>query len=315
MRAEGFAVESICRVLREQGCQIAARTYRSWRTRPVAARTINDAKVVDKIRDLAWGVDLQGKRILLPEGLYGRRKMTALIRRQPGFEDTSAGAVDRAMRLLGLSGIRRSKQVRTTIPSKDGHRADDLLNRDFTAPCPDHTWVADFSYIRTWAGFCYVAFIVDVFAQRIVGWHADTSMRTDLVLIPLRMAIWLREHNGHPIQPGSLRAHSDAGAQYTSLRYTERLALEGIQPSIGSIADAYDNALMESINGLFKTECIRTTVFHNGPWRNLADVEYATACWVDWYNNQRLHSSLGYATPAEYEAAHYAALNQELQPV
>ena len=314
MRAEGFAVESICRVLREQGCQIAARTYRSWRTKPVATRIITDARVVDKVRGLAWGTDRHGRRKLTPEGLYGRRKMTALIRRQPGFEDASAGAVDRAMRLLSLSGIRRDKGIRTTIPAKDGNRAGDLLNRDFTAPCPDHTWIADFSYVRTWAGFVYVAFIVDVFAQRIVGWHADTSMRTDLVLIPLRMAIWQRDYHGHPIQPGSLRAHSDAGRQYTSLRYTERLALEGIQPSIGNIGDAFDNALMESINGLFKTECIRTTVFNSGPWRNLADVEGATAGWVDWYNNQRLHSSLGYATPAEYEATHYAALNREQQP-
>ena len=143
MRAEGYAVESICRVLREQGCQIAARTYRSWRTKPVAARTITDAQVQDKVRALAWGTARDGRRRLLPEGLYGRRKMTALIRVQPGFADASAGSVDRAMTALGLSGVRRDKGVRTTIPGKDGRRAADLLNRDFTAPCPDHTWVMD----------------------------------------------------------------------------------------------------------------------------------------------------------------------------
>lgn len=315
MRAEGYAVESICRVLREQGCQIAARTYRSWKGKAVvAARTVSDAHVVDKVRDLAWTTDTTGRRVLAPEGLYGRRKMTALVRRQSGFEDASAGSVDRAMTMLGLSGIRRDKGIRTTIRAKDGTRAGDLLNRDFTAPWPDHTWVMDFTYVRTWAGFCYVAYIVDVFAQRIVAWHAATSMTTDLVLTTLRMAIWQRDHDGHPIQPGSLRAHSDAGSQYTSLRYTERLALEQIQPSIGTVGDAFDNALMESINGLYKAECIRTTVFHAGPYKTLADVEYATAGWVDWYNTRRLHSSLGYVSPVDYETAHYAPLNREPQP-
>ena len=314
MRAEGFAVESVCRVLREQGCQIAARTYRSWRTKPVAARTITDAQVQDKVRGLAWTLNRHGRRKLTPEGLYGRRKMTALIRTQPGFEDTSAGAVGRAMTALGLAGVRRDKGVRTTIPGKDGHRAGDLLNRDFTAPCPDHTWVMDFTYVRTWAGFVYVAFIVDVYAQRILAWNAATSMTTDLVLTPLRMALWQRGRQGHPIQPGQLRAHSDAGSQYTSIRYTEHLALEQIQPSIGTVGDAYDNALMECVNGLYKAECIRTTVFHEGPYRNLADVEYGTSAWVDWYNTKRLHSTLGYVSPVAHEAAHYATLNREPQP-
>ncbi len=240
--------------------------------------------------------------------------MTALVRRQPAFGDASAGSVDRAMTALGLSGVRRDKGIRTTIPGKGGNRAVDLLDRDFTAPRPDHTWVMDFTYVRTWAGFCYVAFIVDVFSQRIVAWHAAGSMHTDLVLSPLRMAVWQRDRDGRPIQPGSLRAHSDAGSQYTSLRYTERLALEQIQPSIGSVGDAYDNALMECINGLYKAECIRTTIFHPGPYMTIADVEYATASWVDWYNTRRLHSSLGYVTPVEFETAHYATLNREPQP-
>jgi transposase InsO family protein len=213
-----------------------------------------------------------------------------------------------------LQGIRRSKGIRTTIPAKDGRRAGDLLNRDFNAAAPNRTWVMDFTYVRAWVGFVYVAFIVDVFAQKIVAWHAATIKDTNLVMNPLRMAIWQRARDGHPIEHGELIGHSDAGSQYTSIRFTEHLALEGVRPSIGSVGDAYDNALMECVIGLYKTECIRTTVFHAGPYRTLADVEYATAGWVDWYNNRRLHSSLDYHSPAEFEQAHYATLNREPQP-
>ena len=315
MRAQGHAVESICRVLREQGCQVTARTYRSWKRagRPVAARTVSDAQVVDAVREIAWTSQADGRRKLTPEGLYGRRKMTAHVRRT-AVPDASARAVDRAMRALGLSGVRRDKGARTTIPAKDGVRAGDLLNRQFTAPAPNRVWVTDFTYVRTWAGFCYVAFIVDVFAQKIVAWHAATSKATDLVMIPLRMALWARDREGHRPAPGQLICHSDAGSQYTSVRLTEHLALEEIRPSIGTVGDAYDNALMETINGLYQAEAIRTTVFHAGPYKTLADVEYATAGWVDWYNNRRLHSSLGNVPPVEFEQAHYAALNREPQP-
>lgn len=316
MRAEGHAVESIIRVLREQGCQIAARTYRAWRQGLVSTRTVTDALVVDAVREAAWTVvEIGGRqrRVLTPEGLYGRRKMTALIRRTT-LPAASRGAVDRAMRALGLSGIRRDKGTRTTVPAKDGIRAGDLLNRDFTAPRPNHTWVMDFTYCRTWAGWVYVAFIVDVYSQRIVAWHAQTTKHVELVMIPLRMALWERGRQGHPIQPDQLRAHSDAGSQYVSLAYTHKLALDGIAPSIGSVGDALDNALMETINGLYKAECIRTTVFHDGPYRTLSDVEFATAGWVDWYNTRRLHSSLGYVPPAEFEHADYATLNREPQP-
>lgn len=313
MKAEGHAVESVCRVLREQGCQVAARTYRAWRHGRVAARTMSDAQVVDAIRDIAWTLDAQGRRRLAPEGLYGRRKMTAYLRRTT-MPEVSAGAVDRAMRTLGLAGVRRDKSIRTTIPAKDGTRAGDQLDRDFTATAPNRTWVTDFTYVRAWAGWVYVAFIVDVYAQRIVAWHASTSKQVELVMVPLRMALWQRDRDGHPAGPGLIH-HSDAGSQYTSVRLTEHLALEGITPSIGSVGDAYDNALMESINGLYKAECIRTTVFHAGPYKTIADVEYATAGWVDWYNNRRLHSSLGHVPPVEYEQDHYAALNREPQPV
>ncbi|MGF7020003.1 transposase InsO family protein [Brachybacterium tyrofermentans] len=316
MRAEGYAVESILRVLRQQGLGIAARTYRAWK-RParIADRTVTDALVEDKVRDLAWTANpVTGQVQMTPEGLYGRRKWVALLRRQAGLAGTSRGAVDRAMHTLGLEGVRRVKKLRTTIPNPDGKRAGDLLNRDFTAPAPDRVWVTDFTYVRTWSGFVYVAFVLDVFAQRIVGWHASSSMRTDLVMTPLRIALWQRDREGNPVSPGDLIHHSDAGSQYTSIRYTEHLDLEGIAPSIGTVGDAYDNALMESVNGLYKTECIRTTVFHPGPFRTLADVEFATAGWVDWYNNRRLHGSLGMLTPIEFETLHYEALTREPAP-
>ena len=304
MTAQGHAVESTCRVLREQGCQVAARTYRCWRQsgRPVAARTRSDAVILDAI------LATDGT----PEGLYGRRKMTHYLRRQG--HQVAFCTVDRLMRQLGRQGVRRGKGVRTTVPNRDGIRAGDLLNRDFTAPAPNLRWVADFTYCRTWAGFVYVSFVVDCFAQRIVGWHAATDKRTDLVLIPLRVAQWDRHRQGTPVPPGQLVHHSDAGSQYTSLRFTEHLALEGIAPSIGTVGDAYDNGLMESIIGLFKTECIATTVFHDQPFKTIADIEYATAGWVDWYNHRRLHSSLGYNTPADTETAHYAAVTPQKQP-
>ena len=318
MRAQGHAVESILRVLQQQGVKIAARTYRAWKQGRISARTVTDAVVVDAVRDAAWRDEIDPatgivRRKMTPEGLYGRRKMTALIRRT-ALPDASWGAVDRAMRLLGLEGVKRAKAVRTTIPGKDGVRAGDLLNRDFTAPRPDHTWVMDFTYVRTWAGFVYVAFILDVYSQRIVAWHIQTTKHVELVMIPLRIALWERDRQGHPVAAGQLRAHSDAGSQYTAISYTEKLALDGIAPSIGTVGDAYDNALMETINGLYKAECIRTTIFHDGPYKTIADVEYATAGWVDWYNHRRLHGSLGMVSPNEFEQAHYAALIEEPLP-
>lgn len=232
--------------------------------------------------------------------------MTALLRRT-SVPDASPGAIDRAMRALGLRGVRRDRHVRTTIPTKDGVQAGDLLNRDFTATAPNRVWVTDFTYVRTWAGWVYVAFIVDCYSQKIVSWRAATSKHTDLVMIPLRIALWQRDRDGHPPVPGELIHHSDAGSQCTSLHLTEHLALERIRPSIGTVGDAYDNALMETIIGLYKAECVRTTVLHASPYKTIADVEFATAAWVEWYNNRRLHGSLGNVPPAEYEAAHYAA--------
>jgi putative transposase len=308
-RARGFAVESICHVLQGQGVQVAARTYRAWNRRPVAARTLADAAVIDALRDARTTPD--GRPT--PESLYGRRKMTALLRRR-GLPVAHC-TVDRLMREHGMCGVRRGKTPRTTTSSTGGTRASDLLQREFTAPAPNRVWVADFTYVRTWAGMSYVAFVVDVYAQRIVGWHAMTSRPAELVLIVLRMAAWARGQQGHPVVRGELICHSDAGSQYCAIRFTEHLALEGITPSVGSVGDAYDNALMESIIGLYKTECVRPGPFHTGPFKTLADVEYATMAWVDWYDHRRLHTTLEMRTPAEHEAAHYAGLHPEPQPV
>jgi transposase InsO family protein len=307
MRSKGVAVESICRVLSEQGCQIAARTYRAWRTRPPARRTESDAVTVDKIRDIAWRTDDHGRRRLTPEGLYGRAKMHAQLQ-CTDLPDVSYGSVDRAMKMLELKGIRRSKKIRTTIPAADGKRAGDLVNRDFTATAPNRVWVTDFTYVRTWRGWVYVAFILDVYSRKIVAWYASTSKDVQLVLIPLRMALTEREREGHPVVAGQLIHHSDAGSQYTSVALTGKLDLERIAASIGSVGDAYDNALIESTNGLYKTECIQTTVFHAGPYTGLSDVEYATLGYVGWYNSTRLHGSIGLVPPNEYEATYYAGV-------
>ena len=254
-RARGFAVESVCHVLREQGVQgvqVAARTYRAWKQRPVAARTIFDAVVIEALRDARTTRD--GRPT--PESLYGRRKMTALLRRR-GLAVAHC-TVDRLMReqgmqgMQGMQGVRRGKAPRTTTPSTGGTRAGDLLERDFTAPAPNRVWIADFTYVRAWAGMVYVAFVVDVDAQRIVGWHAMTTRPAELVLIPLRMAAWARGQDGHPVVRGELICHSDAGSQYLAIRFTEHLTLEGITPSVGSVGDALDNALMESIIGLYR---------------------------------------------------------------
>jgi transposase InsO family protein len=307
MRASGHAVESIVSALNLAGLKIAARTLRLWRsrTRKIPARSVSDAMVEDAIRALAFTTTPAGDRVLAPEGLYGRRKMLAAVRRGP-LPDAGFGAVDRAMRSLGLSGVTRGRRPRTTIPNPKDTRAPDLLNRNFTAPAPDHVWVADFTYVRTFQSFTYVAFVVDCFSQRIVGWNASIRRDVELVDVPVRMALWQRDRDGYPIERDQLISHSDAGSQYTALRFTEHLELEGIRPSIGSVGDAYDNALMETINGLYKAECVRTEVFHQGSYKSLDDVEYATAAWVEWYNNRRLHSSLGMLSPAEFEQAHYA---------
>ena len=208
--------------------------------------------------------------------------------------------VERLMRQMHLSGAVRGRPRRTTIPADPGAgRPQDLVDRNFTVPAPNRLWVVDLTYVRTWSGFVYVAFVTDAFSRRIVGWHASWSLRTDLVLYALEQAIWERNRQG--VDLDGLIHHSDRGVQYLSIRYTERLAEDDIVASVGSRGDSYDNALAESIIGLYKTELVR----NRAPGRGLDDLELATLEWVDWYNHRRLFHELGRIPPAEYEANHY----------
>ena len=204
------------------------------------------------------------------------------------------------MGVLGLQGAVRGKPCRTTVSDAAADRPADLVNRQFTATRPNQLWVADITYVATWTGFVYVAFIIDVFARRIVGWRVARTMRTDLVLDALEQALWSRTGTE------GLVHHSDRGCQYLSIRYTERLAEVGIESSVGSTGDSYDNALAETINGLYKTEVIH----RRGPWRNMDAVEYATLEWVDWFNNRRLLEPIGNGPPVELEQAYYRQLEE-----
>jgi len=296
MRTAGYRVESICTILREQGLQVAPRTYRNWKTAQPSARTITDAHLTDALLTTVGS----------PEGMYGRRKMTAHLRREG--HQVAACTVDRLMRDEGLSGITRGRRHRTTIPDKGAARATDLLDRDFTAAAPNRKWVTDFTYVPTWTGFVYVALVIDCFSRAIVGWQISKTKDTAMVTTALKMALWRRDHHGHAVGEGLIH-HSDAGSQYTSIAFAETLVLEGIAASIGSVGDAYDNALAETTIGLFKTEAIGAgSPFRRGPLRTLDDVEYPTMEWLDWYNNRRLHSLLDYIPPSEYESTYYAQL-------
>lgn len=293
--------------MRELGLAIAPRTYRAWRIRPVSARTITDAEIIDLLLALRTGGP--GGR-LAPEILYGRRKMTVWLNRQlaaQGRPPVSKHTVDRLMRLLGMKGLVRGRGVRTAVPAgKDARRAKDLLNRCFSAPRPNYAWVTDFTYVATWAGFVYVALAVDLFSKAIVGWSVSAVKDVAFVEACLKMALWRRDHTGRPVQSG-LIYHSDAGSQFTSIRFTETLALEGLCASIGSIGDAYDNAAAETVIGLYKNEAVRAgSPFRTGPLREQHDVERLTLEYVHWYNNSRLHGYQdGHHTPEEYEQAYY----------
>ena len=208
--------------------------------------------------------------------------------------------VERLMTTQGWVGTLRQQRVRTTVAAAADARPSDLVDRDFTASRPNQLWVADFTYVPTWAGMVYVGFVFDVYSRMIVGWRAATSMKTSLVLDCLEMALWSRQRDGVSTLAGLVH-HTDAGSQYTSFAFTQRLVDIGVDPSVGSVGDAYDNALAESTIGLYKTELIR----RRGPWRTLDDVEIATLEWVDWFNNRRLHSELGDIPPAEHEATYY----------
>ena len=232
-------------------------------------------------------------------GVYGARKVWLALNRE-GVA-VARCTVERLMTQLGLAGAVRGRARRTTIADSAAVRPADLVSRQFAPPAPNRLWVADLTYVSTWSGFAYVAFVIDAYARRILGWRVAATMATTMVLDSIEQAIWTRTQEG-VLEFNDVVHHSDRGSQYTSIRFTERLADAGIQPSVGAVGSSYDNALAESIIGLYKTELI-----HRGkPWKTVEDVEWATARWVDWFNNQRLYGHCGDIPPAELESAHYA---------
>ena len=277
-----FGVEPICSVL-----QFAPRTYYAAKARPVSARAIRDAELKPEIA-----------RVYRDNfGVYGVDKVWAQLNRE-GVR-VARCTVARLMRELGLRGVVRGRPTFTTFPGDEAGRPRDLVDRRFSAGAPNRLWVADLTYVRTWTGFVYVAFITDVYSRTIVGWQASRSLRSDLALDALEQAIWARCGRGRRLD--ELVHHSDRGGQYLAIRYTERLAETGAVNSVGSKGDSYDNALAETIIGLYKTELVR----NRGPWRGLDDLEYATLEWVDWFNHRRLFEAHGQIPPAEYEENHY----------
>ncbi|WP_392959821.1 IS3 family transposase [Streptomyces sp. LN245] len=284
-------VEPICRVLTDHDCKIAPSTYYAHHKRQAApsARTVRDAELKTLITQ-AYEANYR---------VYGARKIWRHLNRQNVL--VARCTVERLMRDLGITGAVRGKKVITTIPDASAQRAPDLVDRDFVAPAPNRCWVADFTHVTTFAGVVYVAFVVDTFSRRIVGWSAATSKETRLVLDALEMALGQRDRDQHPHQEGELIHHSDAGSQYTSFALAEHLDRAGIAASIGTVGDAYDNSLMESTIDLFKTELIKP----RRPWKTLSEVELATAEWVDWYCHRRLHGEIGHTPPVEYETNYY----------
>jgi putative transposase len=275
-----WGVEPVCRVL-----QIAPSSYYAAVGRPVSARRQRD-EVLKEVIQRVWDEHRQ---------VYGADKVWAQLNR----EGTTVArcTVERLMRELGLRGVVRGKRsVRTTVGDEASDRPRDLVARQFRAPAPNRLWVADLTYVKTHSGWVYVAFVVDACSRFVVGWQASRSLRTELALDALEMALWTRR----ALALTGLIHHSDRGVQYLAIRYTERLAEAGVIPSVGSRGDSYDNALAESFNGLYKAELIR----HRGPWRGLDDVEYATLEYVDWFNHRRLHGELGMRPPAEFETLH-----------
>jgi putative transposase len=270
-------VVPICRVL-----QVAPSAVRSRLSRPISARQIAD----ETLKPIILQVFNENYQV------YGRRKIKAgLLRERSLIVDKDR--IARLMFELHIRGVSRSRSIITTRQTLTAPRAPDLVKRRFTAEKPDQLWVSDFTYVPTWSGFAYTAFIIDVYARMIVGWRTATSMTTDLVMDALEMAVWTRRT--HLIK--GVIAHSDAGSQYTSIRYTERLAQIGARPSIGTIGDSYDNALAEAVNALYKTELIN----QKGPWRNTDHVELETLAYIEWFNHKRLHTEIGNIPPAEHE--------------
>ena len=266
---------------------MAPSTYYAARSRPLSARAQRDAALLVVLSALH----------VANFSVYGARKMWKAMMR--AGHDVGRDQVARLMREAGLRGVRRSKRVRTTKRDDAAPRSPDLVERDFTATGPNQLWVTDLTFVPTWAGVAYVCFITDAFSRMIVGWRVAGHMRTEMVLDALEMARWQR---GTRLE--DLRCHSDAGSQFTSIRYGERLDEIGARPSIGSVGDSYDNALAESVNALYKTELVRGP--GRGPWKTIDDLELATLSWVHWHNTERLHSYLDDVPPAEFEAAYDA---------
>ena len=279
---EEFGVEPICEAL-----QVAPSTYYAHRSRPPSARSVSDAATNQKIAATHTA----------NYGVYGARKVHAELRRQG--HPVARCTVERLMRAAGLRGVSRAKGPRTTIPGSGPDHRPDLVEREFRAPGPDQLWVADITYIRTFAGWVYAAFVIDVFSRRVVGWQLSKSLRTDLALDALEMGLWTRSRDGG--DTSGLVHHSDKGVQYLAIRYTQRLAEAGAVASVGSTGDSYDNALAEAFNSLFKAELIR----NKGPWRSIDDLEIAVAEYIDWFNHRRLHGEIGLIPPAEHETNHY----------
>ena len=310
-----FGVEPICRVLTQHGVPIAPSGYYAFKTRPASARAQRDALLLIEIERIYRDRNLG-------RGLAGARKMWRLLTRQiaDGVIDADLGpvarcTVERLMRHAGLTGVRRGgPKVITTRADSSAARPPDLVDRNFAAGRPNELWVVDFTYVPTWSGMAFTAFVTDVFSRRIVGWRTASRMPTDLPLDALEMALWTRQRQGVTDEHGRLEGlvqHSDAGSQYTAIRYADRLAEAGALASIGTVGDSYDNAMAESVIGLYKTECVR----HDGPFRTVDDLELATLSWVHWFNTARLHSALDYATPIEFENAYYRQINPAQQPL
>ena len=284
-----FGVEFLCRVLKDAVPGfLTSRGYRAAKTRVTSARQLKDELLVPEVQRLHDE----------NYGVYGVRKMHALLRRE-GW-DVGRDQTARLMTLAGVRGAARSKKVFTTKPDPAQAKPKDLVKRDFTAPAPNRLWVADITYVATWAGFAYVAFVVDVFSRMIVGWNVAATLKADV--LPLQALNMAAFNATGPLD--ELVHHADHGSNYLSIVYTDRIAELGATPSTGTVGDSFDNALAEAVNGLYKTELIR----RRGPWRTVEQVELATLEYVWWWNNARLHGELGYRTPVEVEAAYYAGL-------
>jgi putative transposase len=286
-----YGVEPICAML-----PIALSTYYEQKARQAApdrlpSRLKRDAQLRGEIQRV-WDANFQ---------VYGVRKLWRQLNRE-GIP-VARCTVGRLMRDLGLCGAVRGRKFKTTIADDTSARPSDLVCREFTASRPNQLWVSDLTYVATWQGFVYVAFVIDVFSRMIVGWRASRSLRTDLALDALDQALWARPDMQQLVH------HSDRGVQYLSIRYTERLTEAGIEPSVGSVGDSYDNALAESVIGLYKTEVIR----QRGPWKNLEAVEFATLEWIDWFNNRRLLEPIGDVPPAEFEEVYYRSQKAQVQ--